>query len=711
VAQAQTNLPTVVVTGEGQQQQVTQQPQGPAQQVPAEETDSEKVVGGTDRSAETEGADSYATKTTTVGTKGPASLREIPQTVNVITRQQLDDQNLTSVERALDWDPGVTVATGNLYDASLYARGHEIFTFAIDGMTRPLQSIYGTTPDLSFFDRVEVLSGPGTLFNGTGEPGATLNLARKRAGKNIEAGASVIGGQWDYLREEIDLNAPLTSTGSVRARVVAYNHDEGSFVDVTKQEKHGVYGTIEFDVTDNTTLSFGALGEWGDVVGFPGLPTFADGTLLNVSRSTFIGAPWNSSERHSTEQFAELDHIFSNDAKFHAAARWNSRSTDILQTYAFSSVNQATGNFTQGAFGRNYSEDGLGLDTYYTTPFQLFGRENQFTFGADHRSSSQYFEQQLATNIGTNNIYNLSTNWPVPMFTFAGVGPGFNVNRESEFEESGVYGQFKLKPMERVTILTGGRFTDYQNKVRDAVRRTESEVNEDDFTGYAGVTVDVTRNASLYGSYSEIFQPQSEADAGGNPIGARSGFQYEFGIKKELFNGNVNFQAAWFNLEDENRAVAVGNFFAATGEVRTRGVDIRIAGNPIPELKLTGGYVYADTKALTADAEFGEVQPDHSASLFAKYTFLDGALQGWGVGAGVRGVSDFYAIHGTTRISADSYVVADAQLSYDINEHVQAKVDVTNMFDELYYQRVNEVGRGNFYGEPRRVMFRLTAKR
>ena len=114
-------------------------------------------------------------------------------------------------------------------------------------------------------------------------------------------------------------------------------------------------------------------------------------------------------------------------------------------------------------------------------------------------------------------------------------------------------------------------------------------------------------------------------------------------------------------------------------------------------------------------AEFGEIAPRHSASLFMKYTFQDGPLRGLGIGGGARGVSEFFAldIDGTTvtRIEAPGYIVADAQVSYDISQNVQAQLDVTNVFDKKYYQRVNEIIRGNFYGEPTRVIFRITARR
>ncbi|MDA7949487.1 MAG: TonB-dependent siderophore receptor [Hyphomicrobiaceae bacterium] len=710
----QGQLPTIVVTDEGEQQNTLS-----AQQDDGGTTVNEKIVGGTDRAAQTEGVNSYTTGETTVGTKGPASIRDIPRTTNVITRQQLDDQNLNSIERALEWDPGIVVATGNLFYSSFYARGHEIFSYSIDGMTRPLQSIYGTTPDLSFFDRVEVLSGPGTLFNGSGEPGAALNLARKRAGPVSHATASFTGGMWDHYRGEFDINTPLNDSGTVRARVVGFGLDEGSFIDHANQQRIGAYGTLEFDITRTTTLSLGMFGDEQDVSSTSGLPTFTNGKLVDVSRSSYVGADWNMNDSRSKEHFVELDHIFQNDARFHAAYRRNDRDTDILTALGLTGVDSTTGNFDMFAFARNFEETNDALDSYVALPFKMFGTENEIIVGADYRNSDQYFEQNfIFFDQPTNNIYNLTKYFPEPVVTFPGVGPGFSLNQSTEFNETGLYGQLKLKPVEPVTVLLGGRATYFENTITDEGRGLVNKIDEDDTTGNAGILIDVTPNATLYGSYAQIFQPQTEAGADGNPIGARSGYQYEVGIKKSLLNDQVNFQAAWFNLEDTNRAVNDGiGTFAATGDVRTRGVDVRIGGNPMRGLKMTAGYVFTDTENLSDDplAEFGEIAPRHSASLFMKYTFQDGPLRGLGIGGGARGVSDFFSIYvdGTTvtRIEAPGYIVADAQVSYNISEKVQAQLDVTNVFDKKYYQRVNETIRGNFYGEPTRVIFRITARR
>ncbi len=145
-----------------------------AQQAGNEPVVLDSIVVEGDPGVVTEETGSYATNRATVGYKQPTDIRKIPQTVNVLTRQRLDDQNVSTLEEAGYLLPNVTTATGNGFDGSLYSRGHEVFTYNVDGAPRPFLSLYGTAPDLVFFDRVEVLSGPSGVFQGSDMLGVAM---------------------------------------------------------------------------------------------------------------------------------------------------------------------------------------------------------------------------------------------------------------------------------------------------------------------------------------------------------------------------------------------------------------------------------------------------------------------------------------------------------------------------------------------------------
>ncbi|MEM8949953.1 MAG: TonB-dependent siderophore receptor [Pseudomonadota bacterium] len=686
-----------------------------AQDAEQGETQLEEIVveGSTIGSIQTEGSEAYSSDVTGIGSKSPTAIRDIPQSITVTTREQLDDQNFTTIEEALTWNPALTVATGDSFVGSLYARGHEIFDFSIDGSIRPLLSIYGTMPDLAFFDRVEVLSGPAGLFAGSGEPGATINLARKRAQDDPGASGSVFVGSFDRRRIEVDATGPLNDEGTVRARAVAYKERTESFIDVVEREKDGLYGTAEVDLTDKTTVSVGTILERDNTLRFSGLPTFADGTLLDVSRDTFIGSENNDADIETGEIFAEVEHALDNGGQIRFYGSYFNRDADLINVLPITSVDPATGDFSLFVFGREFEENNVTTDISVTLPFDVAEKKSEVAIGADYRRFEQDTEQQFVIPFATQNIDALDSELPLPELTFPGVGPGFNLNTEAVIEEYGLYGQAKVELLPGLTALAGARLANIDQSVEDVGRGTESDFDEKgEFLPFAGLTYDVTSSLTAYASYTEVFDPQDDLTIDADNVEPREGRQYEVGLKGKFLGGALNAQVGLYHLKDENRAVDdpdnVG-FFAASGEATTKGIEAQISGRPLPGLDLIAGYAYADTDLDDEPGgEFGEIVPEHSFTAWGQYTFQEGVLKGLRLGAGVRAVSDFFSIDGDTRIEAPGYAVVDAQIGKTIG-NADVSLTATNLFDKDYYERVNEVERGNFYGEPFAVTLRLTA--
>ena len=449
----------------------------------------------------------------------------------------MEDQNLNSLERALDWTPGVAVATGDLFSGSFYARGHEIFKYSVDGAVRPLLSLYGTAPDLSFFDRIEVLSGPSTLFSGSGEPSAIINLGRKRARKELAFQGAALAGTDRLYRGEADVTGAVNESGSLRGRAVAFIESSESFVDVVDQKKRGVYGTTEFDLTESTTLSVGSLYEKSEVTRFSGLPAFTDGELLDVPRSTYVGADFNDFDRDAIDAFAEIEHRFDFGGLVRAHGRYWTLDADNLSVLPISGVDRATGDFDVFLFARDFNEDDYWIDGSFTQPFNLVGLKSEVTAGADYRRSRQKMRQQFVFGFPTQNIANPDSNLPEPDVTFPGVGPGFNLNSETTIEEYGGFVQGKVELIDGLTAILGGRLSYFDTKVRDTGRGTSNADHVDDeFTPYAGLTYDITETLTAYASYTEIFQPQDGVTINASSLEPREGTQYEVGLKGSFLN-------------------------------------------------------------------------------------------------------------------------------------------------------------------------------
>lgn len=662
---------------------------------------------------ETEGTNSYTTREISVGDKDTRTLREVPQSTTVMTRERLDDGNFSSLDTVMRKTPGVVVLTNDDGRSSLYSRGFEYDTLYMNGLSTPVSSIYGTQPDMVAVDHIEILRGPSGLFGGAGEPAGAVNMRLKQASDEYKASINTIMSSWDGKRIEGDVTGPLTKSGRVRGRLVGALSTKDSFIDTVDNKVGTIYGTIQADITDNTTATLSVNHTRRNITPFNGLPTFEDGTLIDLPRSTYTGADWNNFENNVTQYIAELEHRFDDGGHAKFSALYSRVDVDFLYAFAAGPAD-ASGNIARGTswLARSYEQDSISLDAHVSKPFEIYGLENNIIAGVDYRGSDDSLWNQRGTIAGTQNIYDW-TNVAKPTVTYGSP-------EETETDQYGIYGQWRIKPIDKLTLIGGGRFSWYDAQSGDSEVKVKGE-----FTPYAGIIYDLTDRVSAYASYTEIFQPQSVKDASGDILDPRTGEQYEIGLKAELTD-DLNASLAWFDLTDKNRAVSnpssLGDYLAG-GEAHMRGIEFEINGEILPNWEAMAGYTYTDTKFKNtvgaAGSEF--YTPEHMLQLFTKYTF-DGSgtwTDGLFVGGGVKLFSSFKNISrsvnattgatSATAIEAPGYGVVDLQAGYKFNENLTASLTVNNVFDKKYYERVGGTSVFNFYGEPRNVVFKLNA--
>ncbi len=660
---------------------------------------------------ETEGTGSYATKLISVGDKDTRPLREVPQSTTVLTRERLDDGNFTSLDTAMRKTPGVVVLTNDDGRSSLYSRGFEYDTLYMNGLSTPVSSIYGTQPDMAVVDHVEILRGPSGLFSGAGEPAGAINMRLKQPSDEYKASVNTTIGSWDGKRIEGDVTGPLVKSGRVRGRLVGVLSTKDSWVDTVDNKVAVLYGTVEADITENTTARLSINHTKRDITPFNGLPTLQDGTLLDLDRSTYTGADWNRFENSVTQYIAEIEHKFDDGGHAKVSALYSHVDVNFLYAYASSyalpngDIN-GPGNADTRWLARDYQQDSISLDAHISRPFDLFGLENNIIAGMDYRGSSDKLYTATGTIVGAQNLYNWNSAIAMPVVSYGSP-------TKTESDQYGIYGQWRIKPFDPLTLIAGGRFSWYEGKSGTSTVDINGE-----FTPYAGAVYDLTDWLSAYASYTQIFQPQSVLDASGNLLDPRTGEQYEIGLKAEL-SDSINASLAWFDLKDKNRAVSdPGNTgsYLALGEAHMRGIEFEINGEILPNWEAMLGYTYTDTEfkntTRAAGSEF--YTPEHMVQLFTKYTF-DGRgdwTDGLFVGGGVKVFSSFKNISrtaagGATTINAPGYAVVDLQAGYKFNENVTASLTVNNLFDKKYYERVGGTSVFNFYGEPRSIVFKL----
>lgn len=666
------------------------------------------VVGGS--SYETEDTGSYTTDLISVGEKDVRPLREIPQSTHVLTRERLEDAGYTSLDTALRHTPGIVVLNNDNGRSSIFQRGFEFDELYFNGLPAPLSSIYGTQPDMAIVDHVEILRGPSGLFGGAGEPAGAVNMRLKQAMDQFKATASVKGGTYESYRGDVDITGPLNSSGTVRGRFVGALQSEGSWIDNVTNGVGVAYGTVAVDVTDQTTATLSISHMQRDITPFNGLPTYQDGTLIDLDRSTYTGADWNRFDNSVTDVIAELEHRFDGGGHAKVAARYSVREVDFLYAWA-NGYAAANGDIISGGgdtqdtrwLARKYEETSLAVDAHVTKPFELFGQEHSVIAGVDMQSVRNSNQQAVGAITSDQNIFNWNSNVAAPT-------PAYAAAIEQSPDQFGAYGQLRFKPMDRLTLIGGGRLSWYTSKEVQAGTVRNRQDYDAQFTPYAGVTFDLTGWATAYASYTEIFQPQTQTAVGGVQIDPRTGRQYEVGVKGEFFDGGVNASIAYFNMRDQNRAIAdIANpgFFLAQGEVEVQGVEVEASGSPMPGLEISAGYTYTDTRILSGGTGvFSTFTPEHQIQLWGKYAFqhidwLDGA---W-VGGGVKVYSEFY----NSTINAPGYTVVDLAAGYEITDHLEISANIDNVLDEKYYARVGGTSVFNFYGAPRTASLRLKA--
>lgn len=659
------------------------------------------------QNATTQNSGSYTTRAVTLG-KSEYSLREIPQSVSVVTRQRMDDQNLIDVKGAMTQTTGITVETNaNPYlNNAYYARGYALAA-ELDGIPSSGSLDVGAPQfDLAMYDRIEVIRGSAGLLEGSGEPGGLVNFARKRPTADTEMSGSVSVGSWGQVHSDFDISGALNSDKSLQGRMVIADTDGDAFYDHSRHESQMLYGIVEYHLGPSTLLSLSGTVQHDETHGImSAIPAYSTGQLLDVSPTTNLFPDWTKSNQNTREGFAELDHFFDGGWRMRVSARYRSTDTDARYLGIDSDIDPATSEVSYFPAADNTRFNWLAADANASGPFELFGRTHQLLVGVNYdeaKSRDQYSNEPD----GTLDIFQLAQLPPLPTPL---VG-----DYRTRTEQYGAYGQARFSLADPLTFVVGGRVTNYHQFSGNADYGTTPDMPrspggvDHKFTPYAGLIYDVSREISLYASYSQIFVPQSELTASGTPLPPRTGDQYEIGSKGEFFDGKLNASVALFDLKDRNRAYYSSDifFYSAAGEVRMSGAETEIAGSPLPGWDLSAGYTYLDPHYRTEqdEANLSAITPRHNAKLWSNYHFQGDTLRGFNLGAGLIASSGW----DSGNVHVPGYVTASLQVGYRIDPHWNITATVDNALDRHYYQTFYAAG--GFYGAPRSVMLTLRGK-
>ncbi|MDB5993364.1 MAG: TonB-dependent receptor [Pseudomonas sp.] len=685
----------------------------------------------------TEGSNSYTTGATTTATKLPLTLRETPQSVTVVTRQQMDDRGVTSVADALRNTPGVTTQKYDSDRTEFSARGFAITNFQYDGVNIPYDGVYGENPnnsdDAASLDHIEVIKGSTGLMTGAGDPSATVNLIRKKPTKEFKASVSATAGSWDNYRTEGDISGSLTDTGNVRGRFVGAYQDKNSYIDHYSQKKDLFYGVLEADLTDDTLLTLGVDKSSATPRGSSwtgNAPYFSDGGRTDFSRSFNPGADWSRRDFDSVTYFSSLEQALANDWKFKAS--FDQKTTDHDTRLASASggyPDRATGEGMSLYWGRWEGHRVQNTaDVNVSGPFTLGGREHELVAGfmASHSRQTGATFDTSASGAVPGNIFDWNGDLPKQDFPKNG-------KYERTQSQNGLYLATRLRPTDDLSFIIGSRFStfkyneDYSYYQGAGLADTHASYKEHGVvTPYAGVVYDLNDTYSIYASYTSIYQPQIYKDVSGKTLEPVEGNSYETGLKAAYFEGKLNASLALFQIDQDNVAQYVTtddtgqDRYKAISGATTQGVELELAGELAQDWNLSAGYTYARTRDKDEQRIFGfplaTSKPEHVVRTFTTYR-LPGALNQFTVGGGVSWQSAFYGQSfspnvgngegGSTLLKQGGYTLVDLMTRFQYDEHLSFTANANNVFDKKYLTGLGNFGT-TFYGEPRNLQ--ITAK-
>lgn len=682
------------------------------------------LIGASQADATTEGSGSYTSPVASIG-KGVKRIKDIPQAVSVMTRQRMDEQNITSVTDALANSPGITVVP-SFTGSQFYSRGFFLNSFQYDGV--PLErQLYARGSSFSgqtaILDRVEVMRGPQGLLEGGGDPSGAVNLVRKRPTRQAQAHLSAKAGSWDHYAAQVDASGPLDTEGRLRGRFVMDYDTTQSFVDQVQSDNQTLYAALDYDLTDSTLIGLGYSHERIDATPYMmGIPNYSNGSMPHLGRSTYLGTRWDNWDKTQDTYYLDLTQRLTDN--------WTLKGSVVtIREFNDFKYLQRRGRMGPGytlagdAYAFDYFSEHWGGDLNATGDLQLFGKRLGLTVGGNF------------SRLKSNDMWGARYNYVAPINIFDYVPSAVEPSDESIYSanrwldgytstQKGLYGVADYQLTDRLQLILGARVSSYRT-VFDSdgpwgVSRSTAQKNGK-VTPYAGLVYALDEQWNAYASYTEIFKPQTQRSADGTLLDARTGHSYEIGLKGELAEGRVNTSLALYRMEQDNiplpdssvpsniAAGCGGTCYKAAGTIRSQGLEAEISGEVLPDLQLSAAYTlnllkYLEEEPAVAGNITGTTQtPKHILRTWANYR-LPGAWRQVSVGAGVNAQSAAagYGYYGREQ---GGYSVWNSRLAYDFDDHLSASLNVNNLFDRRYYRAIDYDH--NFFGDPRNVLLTL----
>jgi len=642
---------------------------------------------------------------TATALKVAAPLAETPRSVSSVSREELDERNVQSLDESFRYRAGVL--SGH-YGADnntnwLKVRGFDQATY-LNGLRLYSPGYYQWTPEPYGLERVDVFKGPASILYGEAPSGGIVNAVSKRPTKEVQGEIEIQAGNRQHRQFAFDTSGPVTESGDVRYRMVGLYKERDGDLDGTYNKRYYFAPSLEWDISDDTQLTVLASFQKDD--GVPENPfKLAYGTLENtpfgkVDPETNYGAPsYDKDERTQLGIGYEFQHYLDDTWKFEQNFRYSHLDLDLRSTYIMSYRNGER-TAPRGHLQRNGEIDSFTIDNRMVGTWYTESTENTLLFGVDFQDLSLDGKEYDNFTYDTVDIFDPDT-------SIAPLDPSQRFGRHIDKQQLGVYVQDQLRIDDRWVLLGSVRHdsADVKNTNQDINVTVDETQSATSFSG--GVMYLGDNGVSPYLSYTESFRPQAQTAANGAIFQEIEGKQWEAGVKYAPSSWDGYVSAAVFDIEESNSFVTQPTGEQQQGgETTSTGFELEGVGYITDSLQLTAAYTYTDLR--NENDQRKELIPRHQASAWLDYDFTAGAVEGLTLGGGVRYVGKTVASPSPFNSIDDdvpSYTLYDVMARYDFDTHWTAQVNVNNLTDEEYVASCDFYC---YYGESRSVIGSLS---
>lgn len=689
-------------------------------------------------------AATIAARQSATGTKTDTPIQKVPQSISVVTAEEMALHQPKSVKEALSYTPGVAVGTrgaSNTYDY-LIIRG-----FAADGQSQnnylndlKMQGNFynDAVIDPYMLERAEIMRGPVSVLYGKSSPGGLLNMVSKRPTTEPLKEVQFKAGTDSLFQTGFDFSDALDDDGVYSYRLTGLARSANAQQKGAEEQRYAIAPAFTWRPNDKTNFTFLSYFQNEPETGYYGwLPK--EGTVEPLPNGKRLPTDFNEGAKNNTYSRNEkmigysFDHEFNDTFTVRQNLRFAQNKVSQKSVYGYGmcsdplySSNPSSSpcaNVPQSQWGHtltrqyvidNEKLENFSVDTQLQSKFATGSVDHTLLTGVDFMRMRNDIDSWFgyAGSVAPSDIYNLDRS----DFDFgAHPNPSGPYRVLLKQKQTGLYVQDQAQ-WDKVLVTLGGRYdwADQSSFNRDYSNKSERDDKE--FTWRGGVNYLFDNGVTPYFSYSESFEPASQTDANGDLFAPSKGKQYEVGVKYVPEDRPIVVTGALYQLTKTNNLMADPNgslFSVEGGEIRARGVELEAKAALSASVNLVGSYTYTDAEYTTDTNYKGNTPaqvPKHMASLWADYTFFDGPLSGLTLGTGGRYTGSSYGDPANS-FKVGSYTVVDALVRYDLARVGMAgsnvALHVNNLFDREYVASCFNTY-GCFWGAERQVVATAT---